>query len=268
MSFSAAVPCRDARILVVEDHDDLRYLLTCALEVEGYEVTLAVDGSTALESIADRPPDLVLLDIVMPVISGLEVLEAIRRTTPQLPVILLSGLCAEENRVRGLRHGADDYVVKPFSTPELIARVDALLRRANAGAHPFDVIEISGMKVDRLSRQLWLGGELVELTAREFDLLAFLAAHPGRVYTRETLLRHVWGSSASWQTAATVTEHVYRLRAKLAVRSGRREWITTVRGVGYRFERRQADQADEPCTGQHLPRPTTDVLGPSWHGQR
>jgi DNA-binding response OmpR family regulator len=234
---------RSARILVVEDQEDIRLLLATALEAEGYEVDLAADGMQAFELLASSPPDLVILDIVMPVISGLEVLDNIRHRSSKLPVILLTSLQAEENRVRGLRLGADDYVAKPFSSPELMARVEAVLRRSQAGTDPVEVIELSGIKLDRASRELWVGGEPVELTAREFDLLLFLAGRPGRVFSRHELLREVWRSSSSWQQVSTVTEHVHRLRAKLGARPDGRQWITTVRGVGYRFERRQ--QSDE-----------------------
>lgn len=228
---------RCARILVVEDQESIRLLLSAALEDEGYDVVLAADAPQAFEVLEREPPDLVILDMVMPVIGGLEVLESIRRRSARLPVILLTGLDAEENRVRGLRLGADDYVIKPFSTPELMARVEAVLRRSQAGIDPFEVIDYGGMRLDRTSRELWVGGEPVELTAREFDLLLFLAARPGRALSRHELLRKVWQSAGTWQQASTVTEHVHRLRRKLGPRPDGSEWISTVRGVGYRFER-------------------------------
>jgi DNA-binding response OmpR family regulator len=241
MSFSIAAPTSAARILVVDDDEHVRSSLSCALEDHGYDVDVAGDGPSAFKLLERRPPDLVLLDIVMPTISGLDVLAAIRSTTRRLPVILVSALCSEENRIRGLRLGADDYIVKPFATRELMARVDAVLRRANGGTDPLDIVESGGLKLDPLSREVWVDGEPVALTAREFDLLLFLAARPGRVFTRDALLRHVWSSSASWQTPATVTEHVHRLRIKIGARSDDGgERITTVRGVGYRFERRHA----------------------------
>jgi two-component system phosphate regulon response regulator PhoB len=232
---------RFARILVVDDNDEIRRLLVVALEFEGYDVEQAAGGMEAFERIDQEPPDLVLLDITMPVISGIEVLEAIRRRSSSMPVILLTGMSAEENRVRGLKLGADDYVMKPFSTPELMARVEAVLRRSHAGVDPLEVINHAGLKLDSVSRELWIEGEPVELTAREFDLLLFFAARPGRVFTRHQLLRDVWRSSSTWQQASTVTEHVHRLRNKLGKRPDGTPWITTVRSVGYRFERRAGD---------------------------
>ena len=230
------------KILVVDDEADIRELVAGFLELEGYTVVVAANAMEASERLDKDRPDLVVLDLMMPVVSGLEVLQDIRQkgTTP---VILLTALESEDNRVRGLRLGADDYVVKPFSPRELVARITAVLRRTT-GATVGSVIDHHHLRIDLSGREVWLRDELVETTAKEFDLLAFLAASPGRVFTRHQLLREVWNSSAEWQQEGTVTEHVRRLRHKIEDEPDRPQWLVTVRGVGYRFERRVRDEID------------------------
>ena len=232
-----------ARILVVEDEVDIMELVASTLEGEGYGVVRAANGMEAMERLDKDAPDLVVLDLMMPVISGLEVLQHIRQkgTTP---VILLTALESEDNRVRGLQLGADDYMVKPFSVRELAARVAALLRRSNMTTATSPSIEYPGLRIDLSGREVWVRGEFVDTTAKEFDLLAFLAASPGKVFTRHQLLREVWQSSSEWQQEGTVTEHVRRLRLKIEEDAERPRWLQTVRGVGYRFERRQQPRAE------------------------
>ncbi|HEX7167970.1 MAG TPA: response regulator transcription factor [Acidimicrobiales bacterium] len=236
-----------AKILVVEDEGEIRDLVAFTLEVEGYEVLTAANAMEAFERVAKDSPDLVILDVMMPAISGLEVLEDLRQRS-EVGILILSALGSEENRVRGLRLGADDYMVKPFSPRELAARVQALLRRTSSASAARATIAYDGLTIDLESREVWVHGRLVETTAKEFDLLAFLAANPGRVYTRHQLLREVWHSSSEWQQEGTVTEHVRRLRVKVEDDAERPRWLQTVRGVGYRFERRRRDVEIAPST--------------------
>ena len=232
-----------ARILVVEDEQDINDLVASTLETEGFSVIQALNGMEAMERHDKDEPNLVVLDLMMPVISGLEVLQHIRKKG-NTPVILLTALESEDNRVRGLQLGADDYIVKPFSVRELAARVTALLRRAGMSASAATVLEYPGLRIDVNGREVWVQDALVETTAKEFDLLAFLAAAPGRVFTRHELLKAVWQSSSEWQQEGTVTEHVRRLRIKIEEDPEKPKWLQTVRGVGYRFERRHVPRAE------------------------
>ena len=225
-------------VLVVDDEPMLRNLLSRLLRMDGYEVLEAEDGQTALALVDTKQPDLVLLDVMMPARDGLDVLGELRRTS-DVPVILVSALAEEADRVLGLKLGADDYVVKPFSAAELSARIESVLRRAQLRAAPeaaSSPLDFDGLAIDLQTRDVTLHGGKVEMTAKEFDLLAFLAGSPRQVFTREELLREVWGSSSDWQSDATITEHVRRLRRKIEDDPDRPRWITTVRGVGYRFE--------------------------------
>ena len=224
-------------MLVVDDEPMLRNLLARLLQLEGYEVLEAADGQAALDIVAKEKPDLVLLDVMLPARSGLDALGDLRRTS-DVPVILVSALAEEADRVAGLKMGADDYVTKPFSAPELSARVESVLRRAAMRANPVAPLRLAydGLVIDLSTREVSVGGEKAEMTAMEFDLLAHLAGSPREVFSREQLLQAVWGSSSQWQSDATVTEHVRRLRRKIEEDPDDPRWITTVRGVGYRFE--------------------------------
>ena len=226
------------RVLVVDDDQRVRTVVCWQLEADGYAVAEAADGAAALAQIERDRPDLVVLDLSLPGIGGLDVLRRVRAaerdTDAPLPVIVLSGRSGETDRIIGLDLGADDYLVKPFSPGELAARVRSLLRRSRPGAasaRPAD-----GLRVDETSRDVTLDGRPVDLTAKEFDLLAFLARHPRQVFTRAQLLEQVWGSAKGWQGEATVTEHVHRLRQKLGSCGDGRPIVATVRGVGYRME--------------------------------
>jgi len=221
------------RILIVDDDEPVRALLRRYLTLEGYKVCEVADGPAALQALRDDPPDIVLLDVVMPGEDGFDVLASLRRTS-NLPVIMVSGRDDVADRVMGLRLGADDYVVKPFSPLELTARIDSLLRRAPSGTR--HVLRFDGLEIDRARRTVTVADQEVEMPAREFDLLAFLAASAGTVFTREELLRDVWASSSDWQDVSTVTEHVRRIRRRVERDPDQPRWIRTARGVGYRFE--------------------------------
>jgi two-component system phosphate regulon response regulator PhoB len=225
------------RVLVAEDDPDLATFLRESLALEDMEVHLVTDGASALLAVGTDAPNIVLLDLDLPDLDGLDVLTAIRRQGRQ-PVIVLTGRHHEADRVAGLELGADDYVVKPFSARELAARIRTVLRRSepSEATGGSAIIEHNGLRIDLSSREVTLDGAAVELTKREFDLLAFLAANPRRVFSRQELLGEVWGSSQDWQVPATVTEHVRRVRLKLDRDTAQSRWIHNVRGVGYRFE--------------------------------
>ena len=221
------------RILVVDDDTDARMIVTDELLEFGFEVAEAADGADAQRQIEQRQPDLVILDLGLPDIGGLDVLKWLR-TKSSVPVIVLTGRSHHSDRVVGLELGADDYVVKPFDARELVARVNAVLRRG----HEDDVstkLDFGDLQIDMESRDVVRDGEMLDLTAKEFDLLAFLARSPRRAFTRQQLLDHVWQSSTDWQDPSTVNEHVHRLRRKLEPTPAEPRWITTIRGVGYRF---------------------------------
>jgi two-component system, OmpR family, phosphate regulon response regulator PhoB len=220
-------------ILVVDDDRDLVDVVRTALEREGFAVDDANDGATALDKIADDAPELVVLDLGLPKVRGLDVLRRVRADTA-VPVIVLSGRSDEADRIVGLELGADDYVVKPFSPRELVARVRSVLRRSRTTNGP-STLSFPELELDLASREVRVREQHVELRRREFDLLAFLCASPRQVFTREQLLRHVWDSEPEWQGVGTVSEHVHRLRAKVEVDPARPRRIVTVRGVGYRF---------------------------------
>ena len=228
-----------ARVLVVDDDPLIRTLVGRLLQGDGYEIVEAGDAIAAAQLVGSVAPDLVVLDVGLPGIDGLELLEGIRRTN-DVPVILLTGRSSEDDRVRGLRQGADDYVVKPFLHGELVARVQSVLRRARqpqtVPASQPATLRFDELEIDPTAREVRVGDRLVELTAREFVLLEFLARSPRQVFNREQLLQHVWNSSSDWQDPATVTEHVRRVRLKIEPSPDNPRWLRTVRGVGYRFE--------------------------------
>jgi DNA-binding response OmpR family regulator len=223
------------RVLVVDDEDEVRSLVARLLEGEGYQVDQASTASEADAALATRTPDLVILDVMLTTDDGFDVLAALRRTS-NVPVILLTGRGRETDRVLGLKLGADDYVVKPFSPAELAARVGTVLRRTGRRPDEKGDLEFGDLAIDMKAREVRLCGELVETTPKEFDLIAFMASSPRQVFTREQLLGQVWSSSSAWQDAGTVTEHVRRVRRKIEPDPDNPRWLKTVRGVGYRFE--------------------------------
>jgi DNA-binding response OmpR family regulator len=221
------------RILVVDDDRSIRTLLCRLLATEGYEVEEAADGPSALQKISAQAPDLLLLDVMMPGQDGLEVLEGLRRTS-NVPVILLTAKGEEADRVLGFRFGADDYVVKPFSSAELSGRIAAVLRRTG-GTRATTTLDFDGLHVDLARRAVTVRGAAVDLPAREFEVLAFLASSPGQTFSREQLMEALWPPSGE-RHPGTVTEHIGRLRRRIEEDPDRPRWIRTVRGVGYRFE--------------------------------
>ena len=223
------------RVLVVDDEPTIAEVVCRYLQRAGYDVASAGDGPAALEAAQAAPVDLMVLDLMLPGIDGLEVMRRVRQTTRPVPaIILLTARGEEADRVAGLSLGADDYVVKPFSPAELVARVDAVLRRAAPVTAAGPALRFGTLEIDLAAHRVTLAGQDVALTQREFDLLAFLAQHPGRAFSREELMAKVWRYSFYTDTA-TVTVHIRRLRSKLAAAPGAAERIETVWGVGYRL---------------------------------
>jgi DNA-binding response OmpR family regulator len=222
-------------ILVVDDEPTIGEVVSAYLQRAGYETRVAGDGDAALEAVAERSPDLIVLDLMLPGTDGLEVMRRVReRPDRGSAIILLTAKGGESDRVTGLRLGADDYVVKPFSPHELVARVDAVLRRVDTLPTDEPPLTFGALHIDPSARRVRCHEEEVALTTREFDLLLFLARHPGRAFTREQLMDHVW-QYAFYSDTSTVTVHIRRLRAKLERDPEQPEWIETVWGVGYRF---------------------------------
>lgn len=234
MAHMTAIEGKQSRVLVVDDEPMVLEVVTTYLERDGFQVATASNGAEALAELDRERPDLLVLDVMLPEIDGFDLLGRIRRTS-DMPVILLTARTEEADRVLGLELGADDYVVKPFSPRELAARVRSVLRRAQP-RRTNDALEFDGLRVDGVTREVTLNGDVVPTTPKEFDLLAFLASAPRQVFSRSQLLEHVWDSSADYQDPSTVTVHVRRLRQKLEVDAENPRWLHTVWGVGYRFE--------------------------------
>ena len=224
------------RLLLVEDDATLRQALAFNLTREGYEVASAGDGESALEAARSERLDLILLDVMLPGMSGVEVLRVLRREGVTTPVIILSAKGDEIDRVVGLKVGADDYVAKPFSRPELLARIEAVLRRHRRQPDETErreLLEFGAVAIDVGRRELTVDGRPIHLTTKEFDLLAHMAASPGRIFTRDQLLARIWGYDYVGD-GRTVDVHVSWLRGKLRGRDGH-NFFRTVRGVGYAF---------------------------------
>jgi DNA-binding response OmpR family regulator len=223
-----------ARVLVVDDDPTVREVVVSYLRAHRHEVDEAADGETALRAHRAHPADLVVLDLMLPGIDGLETCRRLRETG-DVPIIMLTALGGEAHRVVGLERGADDYVTKPFSPRELVLRVDSVRRRAGESASPATgTLEDGGLVVDLDRHEVRSAGRLLALTGREFDLLTFLLQHPGVAFTRDELLQQVWGWSFGDQS--TVTVHVRRLREKIEADPTRPVRLVTVWGVGYRWE--------------------------------
>jgi DNA-binding response OmpR family regulator len=227
-----------ARVLVVDDDPTVSDVVRRYLERAEYEVVLAADGQGALDAVHTQRPDLVVLDLMLPGIDGLEVCRRLRRDDPDLPVVMLTALGDEADRVVGLSLGADDYVTKPFSPRELVLRVQSVLRRSSRAAEPppsdGELLTDGDLVVDVPRRVAWLRGGELALTVREFDLLVFLLRNPGRAFRRGDLLEAVWGWTFGDQS--TVTVHMRRLREKIEDDPANPKRIVTVWGVGYRYE--------------------------------
>ena len=234
------------RVLVVDDEPMITEVLGRYLRREGFDVMVAADGAAALQLADQQVPDLVVLDLMLPKIDGLEVCRTLRRDR-QMPIIMLTARGEETDRVLGLELGADDYVVKPFSPRELVARVKAVLRRAVNPAVPSSAsggaLRFGDLLINPKTRVVEARGQRVALTAKEFDLLAFLAASPGQVFTREQLMNQVWDFAFPGD-GSTVTVHMRRLRTKIEVDPERPRYLKTVWGVGYKFEMDAGATAD------------------------
>lgn len=235
-------------ILIVDDEPNIREIVALYLARAGYDVRVAADGRAALQALTTALPDLVILDVMLPHVDGFEITRRLR-LEGSTPVILLTARREETDRIEGLELGADDYVVKPFSPQELVSRVRAVLRRVRPDAAGAErqgepgasqeeraarVLTFDGLVIDNAAHTVLVDGAAVTLTAKEFDLLWFLANHPHRVYNREQLLAHVWGET-QYIDASTVTVHIRRLREKLEKDAAAPHYIQTVWGVGYRF---------------------------------
>jgi len=222
-------------ILVVDDEPTIGDVVSRYLVRAGYTAQVASDGPAAVQAVLEQRPDLVVLDLMLPGMDGLEVMRRIRAQDNGPPaIILLTARGEESDRVIGLRLGADDYVVKPFSPAELVARVDAVLRRMDTSGAPEPELVFGELRIDPSARRVHLAAEEVALTAREFDLLAFLARHPGQAFTRSQLMDQVWRYSF-YSDTSTVTVHIRRLRFKLEPDPSEPRYIETVWGIGYRF---------------------------------
>ncbi|WP_407307464.1 response regulator [Desulfosporosinus sp. SB140] len=226
-----------ATILVVDDEEPIQELLKFNLEKEGYRVRVAKDGPDALASIEKEQPDLLVLDVMLPVMDGLEVCRRLRLNPKyqQIPIIMLTAKGEEIDKVLGLELGADDYMTKPFSPRELLARIKARLRRLNIQEDSDAMIVRRDLRIDINGFRVLIRGEETELTPKEFELLRIFAAHPGKVYSRDELLERIWGYEYHGDTR-TVDVHVRHLRLKIEQDPSNPEYIETLRGIGYRFK--------------------------------
>jgi DNA-binding response OmpR family regulator len=222
-------------VLVVDDERTIGEVVCRYLDRAGYATSVALDGPSALQKVEEQGPDLVVLDLMLPGIAGLEVMRRIReRDRDRTAIILLTAKGEETDRIVGLRLGADDYVVKPFSPAELVARVDAVLRRVDTAPERDEPLVFDGLRIDPGAVRVHVDGREVSLTQREFELLLFLARHPGQAFTRNQIMDLVWRYSFYTDTS-TVTVHIRRLRAKIEADPSRPRFIETVWGHGYRF---------------------------------
>ena len=222
-------------ILVVEDDRSIREGLAMNFRLRGYRVLTAADGDEGLRAAFDERPDIVVLDLMLPGTDGLEILSELRERGALVPVLILSARDRLQDKVRGLEIGADDYLTKPFQLPELIARVEVMLRRRRTAKNAASALEFGGVRLDPEGRRVTVRGAAVALSAREFDLLALLAASPGRAFTREAILERVWGWSFEG-TVRTVDNFIRSLRQKIEADPAQPRHIVTVRNVGYRLE--------------------------------
>jgi len=231
-------------IVVIEDEKDIVDLVTYALRKEGFDVKSCTRGQEGLDLIRRGPADLAVIDIMLPDLDGLEVCKRVRSDDKlrSLPVIFLTARGEEVDRVLGLEIGGDDYVVKPFSPRELVARIKAVLRRRERGEERWDVIEVRDLRLDPSTQEVIVRGRPVELSTLEFRLLHFMASHPRRIFARGNLLDQVWGRDR-FVTPRTVDVHIRRLREKIEAQPDRPQYLQTVRGSGYRFTVGSAEEA-------------------------
>ena len=234
-----------SHVLVVDDDLTLAGVVVGYLERAGHRALHVADGRKALDAVEAEPPDLIVLDVMLPEIDGLDVCRRVRAKHPDLPIIMLTALGEADERIAGLEVGADDYVTKPFSPRELILRIESVLRRTRDAPGPRRVLTAGVVSLDTSARVASRDGVELPLTAREFDLLAFLMAHPGRAFSRAELMQHVWGWTFGDQS--TVTVHVRRLREKVEDDPTVPSLIKTVWGIGYRLEAPVSAPAGEPA---------------------
>jgi DNA-binding response OmpR family regulator len=227
-----------SKILIVEDEEAIASLEKDYLELSDFDVSVATDGITGLETALNEEVDLVILDLMLPGIDGFEICKKIREKK-NIPVIIISAKKDDIDKIRGLGIGADDYMTKPFSPSEMVARVKAHLSRYDRllgdGKPENDIIEIRGIKIDKTARRVWVNGEEKSFTNKEFDLLAFLAENPNHVYKKEELFREIWNME-SIGDIATVTVHIKKIREKIEYNTSNPQYIETIWGVGYRFK--------------------------------
>jgi DNA-binding response OmpR family regulator len=224
------------RILIVEDEEAIAAFVQTALERDGFTADWVSDGVNALSALSSFRPDLVLLDLALPGMDGLQVCQSIRARDEYVPVIMLTARADDVDKIVGLEVGADDYITKPFNARELVARVRAVLRlvQRSAGRRPTDRLRFSHLEIDLRGRQVFRDGQMIDLTPKEFDLLELLARHPGQVFGRETLLERVWGYDFAGDSR-TVDVHVGRLRRKLEEDPHQPRYLLTVHSIGYKF---------------------------------
>ncbi|MEE0955638.1 MAG: response regulator transcription factor [Eubacterium sp.] len=226
------------KILIIEDEEAIADLEKDYLELSGYEVAIETSGDTGLERALKEEFDLYILDLMLPEIDGFEICKKIREKK-NVPVIIVSAKKDDMDKIRGLGLGADDYMTKPFSPSELVARVKAHLARydrlVDTGRQPNSIVEIRGIKIDKTARRVWVNGEEKNFTNKEFDLLTFLAENPNHVFTKEELFRKIWNME-SVGDIATVTVHIKKIREKIEFNTSKPQYIETIWGVGYRFK--------------------------------
>ncbi len=227
-----------AKILIIEDEVSIADLEKDYLELSGFEVQIENSGDTGLERALEEPFDLIILDLMLPEVDGFEVCRRIREKR-NIPIIMVSAKKDDIDKIRGLGLGADDYMTKPFSPSELVARVKAHLARyerlVNSNVQENDIVEIRGIKIDKTARRVWVDGEEKNLTTKEFDLLTFLAQNPNHVFTKDELFREIWDME-SIGDIATVTVHIKKIREKIEKQPSKPQYIETIWGVGYRFK--------------------------------
>jgi DNA-binding response OmpR family regulator len=239
-----------SRILIIEDETPMRTALADVLEAEGYRTLAAADGEAGLRKAIEEKPDLILLDIMMPKLDGFAVCAELRRLANTVPVLMLTAKGQVEDRVTGLDAGADDYLVKPFSTEELLARVRALLRRLQRQGRAAAKLKLGEVEIDLARQTAMRGRKAIHLTAKEFAILRLMAESPGEPVTRERFLDAVWGYAA-FPTTRTVDNHIASLRAKIEPNPDEPRWIKTVHGVGYRLEMKKEEGRMKKQRSEH-----------------
>ena len=226
------------KILIVDDDNNIAELIALYLTKECFETKIVNDGEEALKEFVRFHPDLIILDLMLPEVDGFDICRQVREEK-NTPIIMVSAKKDDIDKIRGLGLGADDYMTKPFSPSELVARVKAHMERYNrlvgSNVHKNDVIEIRGIKIDKTARRVWVNGEETTFTTKEFDLLTFLAENPNRVFTKEELFREIWDME-SVGDIATVTVHIKKIREKIEFNTAKPQYIETIWGVGYRFK--------------------------------